>query len=151
MFIFFIVNFTALRDSIEIYAWAPKPYHKFMAFKSFSGGDMFSIIQLILLDFQQFSTFLIVDFKLSWLFHTQSSSTSQCWWTWQWRRGRGWRSSTAPPADSMLLISTPPPSMTSIFPSTHRWGESQIQISEVLGRSRVLTISPPRAQWHRTQ
>ncbi|XP_076270772.1 serine/threonine-protein kinase msn isoform X3 [Rhynchophorus ferrugineus] len=25
----------ALRDSIEIYAWAPKPYHKFMAFKSF--------------------------------------------------------------------------------------------------------------------
>ena len=23
-------------DSIEIYAWAPKPYHKFMAFKSFS-------------------------------------------------------------------------------------------------------------------
>ena len=26
----------ALRDSIEIYAWAPKPYHKFMAFKSFS-------------------------------------------------------------------------------------------------------------------
>lgn len=81
MFIFFIVNFTALRDSIEIYAWAPKPYHKFMAFKSFSGGDMFSIIQLILLDFQQFSTFLIVDFKLSWLFHTQSSSTSQCWWT----------------------------------------------------------------------
>ena len=27
----------ALRDSIEIYAWAPKPYHKFMAFKTFSG------------------------------------------------------------------------------------------------------------------
>ncbi|XP_076306534.1 serine/threonine-protein kinase mig-15-like isoform X2 [Tachypleus tridentatus] len=25
----------ALRDSIETYAWAPKPYHKFMAFKSF--------------------------------------------------------------------------------------------------------------------
>lgn len=24
----------ALQDSIEIYAWAPKPYHKFMAFKS---------------------------------------------------------------------------------------------------------------------
>ena len=23
----------ALRESIEIYAWAPKPYHKFMAFK----------------------------------------------------------------------------------------------------------------------
>ena len=22
-----------LKDSIEIYAWAPKPYHKFMAFK----------------------------------------------------------------------------------------------------------------------
>ncbi|XP_046392990.1 serine/threonine-protein kinase mig-15 isoform X3 [Ischnura elegans] len=28
----------ALRESIEIYAWAPKPYHKFMAFKSF--GDL---------------------------------------------------------------------------------------------------------------
>ncbi|KZS17429.1 Mitogen-activated protein kinase kinase kinase kinase 4 [Daphnia magna] len=28
----------ALRDSIEIYAWAPRPYHKFMAFKSF--GDL---------------------------------------------------------------------------------------------------------------
>ena len=27
----------ALRESIEIYAWAPKPYHKFMAFKTFSG------------------------------------------------------------------------------------------------------------------
>ncbi|PVD18344.1 hypothetical protein C0Q70_20893 [Pomacea canaliculata] len=26
----------ALHDSIEIYAWAPKPYHKFMAFKSFT-------------------------------------------------------------------------------------------------------------------
>lgn len=25
----------ALKDSIEIYAWAPKPYHKFMAFKAF--------------------------------------------------------------------------------------------------------------------
>lgn len=28
----------ALKQSIEIYAWAPKPYHKFMAFKSF--GDL---------------------------------------------------------------------------------------------------------------
>ena len=26
----------ALKDGIEIYAWAPKPYHKFMAFKTFS-------------------------------------------------------------------------------------------------------------------
>ncbi|XP_056006301.1 mitogen-activated protein kinase kinase kinase kinase 4-like isoform X8 [Ostrea edulis] len=26
----------ALQESIEIYAWAPKPYHKFMAFKSFT-------------------------------------------------------------------------------------------------------------------
>jgi hypothetical protein len=25
----------ALKDTIEIYAWAPKPYHKFMPFKSF--------------------------------------------------------------------------------------------------------------------
>ncbi|KAJ6599509.1 Serine/threonine-protein kinase mig-15, partial [Pseudolycoriella hygida] len=29
----------ALKDSIEIYAWAPKPYHKFMAFKSFGELD----------------------------------------------------------------------------------------------------------------
>ncbi|OQR73670.1 misshapen kinase 1-like [Tropilaelaps mercedesae] len=27
----------ALRESVEIYAWAPKPFHKFMAFKTFSG------------------------------------------------------------------------------------------------------------------
>lgn len=27
----------ALHDSIEIYAWAPKPYHKFMAFKVSTG------------------------------------------------------------------------------------------------------------------
>ncbi|XP_028967092.1 serine/threonine-protein kinase mig-15 [Galendromus occidentalis] len=27
----------ALKESVEIYAWAPKPYHKFMAFKTFSG------------------------------------------------------------------------------------------------------------------
>ncbi|XP_047200975.1 TRAF2 and NCK interacting kinase a isoform X15 [Girardinichthys multiradiatus] len=26
----------ALKNSVEIYAWAPKPYHKFMAFKSFT-------------------------------------------------------------------------------------------------------------------
>ncbi|XP_077433766.1 traf2 and NCK-interacting protein kinase isoform X4 [Vanacampus margaritifer] len=25
----------ALKNSVEVYAWAPKPYHKFMAFKSF--------------------------------------------------------------------------------------------------------------------
>lgn len=29
----------ALKDSIEIYAWAPKPYHKFMAFKVRSERD----------------------------------------------------------------------------------------------------------------
>lgn len=23
----------ALKSSVEVYAWAPKPYHKFMAFK----------------------------------------------------------------------------------------------------------------------
>ncbi|XP_026135514.1 traf2 and NCK-interacting protein kinase-like isoform X1 [Carassius auratus] len=26
----------ALRSAVEVYAWAPKPYHKFMAFKAFS-------------------------------------------------------------------------------------------------------------------
>ena len=32
----------ALRDSIEIYAWAPKPYHKFMAFKVEATPHFFS-------------------------------------------------------------------------------------------------------------
>uniref|UniRef100_A0A8C9WE53 non-specific serine/threonine protein kinase n=1 Tax=Scleropages formosus TaxID=113540 RepID=A0A8C9WE53_SCLFO len=27
----------ALKNAVEVYAWAPKPYHKFMAFKSFTG------------------------------------------------------------------------------------------------------------------
>ena len=31
----------ALQDSIEIYAWAPKPYHKFMAFKVKSSSSYF--------------------------------------------------------------------------------------------------------------
>uniref|UniRef100_A0A8C4R7F3 non-specific serine/threonine protein kinase n=1 Tax=Eptatretus burgeri TaxID=7764 RepID=A0A8C4R7F3_EPTBU len=29
----------ALKNSVEVYAWAPKPYHKFMAFKSFGNLD----------------------------------------------------------------------------------------------------------------
>lgn len=28
----------ALKSSVEVYAWAPKPYHKFMAFKVPGGG-----------------------------------------------------------------------------------------------------------------
>ena len=39
--LFSLLILTALRDSIEIYAWAPKPYHKFMAFKSFSGIHLY--------------------------------------------------------------------------------------------------------------
>lgn len=35
----------ALKDSIEIYAWAPKPYHKFMAFKVNYTAMLFSLIQ----------------------------------------------------------------------------------------------------------
>ncbi|XP_052217159.1 mitogen-activated protein kinase kinase kinase kinase 4-like isoform X4 [Dreissena polymorpha] len=35
----------ALKESIEIYAWAPKPYHKFMAFKSF--GDLAQKPQIV--------------------------------------------------------------------------------------------------------
>ena len=39
----------ALKDSIEIYAWAPKPYHKFMAFKVSrkAGGDVDRRIRII--------------------------------------------------------------------------------------------------------
>ena len=33
-----------LKDSIEIYAWAPKPYHKFMAFKV---RPLFTVITVI--------------------------------------------------------------------------------------------------------
>lgn len=39
-FIFILVKYErikflviALKNAVEIYAWAPKPYHKFMAFK----------------------------------------------------------------------------------------------------------------------
>jgi hypothetical protein len=39
----------ALKDSIEIYAWAPKPYHKFMAFK---------VCELKTFDIKQFNTFI---------------------------------------------------------------------------------------------
>lgn len=45
----------ALKNAVEIYAWAPKPYHKFMAFKvsvdvawlilSFCQGSVFHISQ----------------------------------------------------------------------------------------------------------
>lgn len=42
-FVFFLVKYerikfliVALDHSIEVYAWAPKPYHKFMTFKVFS-------------------------------------------------------------------------------------------------------------------
>lgn len=38
----------ALKDSIEIYAWAPKPYHKFMAFKvSCFGGFDILLLQIV--------------------------------------------------------------------------------------------------------
>lgn len=40
LFLIFLVKYErikflviALKNSVEIYAWAPKPYHKFMAFK----------------------------------------------------------------------------------------------------------------------
>lgn len=40
LFLMFLVKYErikflviALKNSVEIYAWAPKPYHKFMAFK----------------------------------------------------------------------------------------------------------------------
>lgn len=29
----------ALKNSVEVYAWAPKPYHKFMAFKVIPASD----------------------------------------------------------------------------------------------------------------
>lgn len=37
----------ALKDGIEIYAWAPKPYHKFMAFKvTFKAFNVFVPFQI---------------------------------------------------------------------------------------------------------
>lgn len=30
----------ALKSSVEVYAWAPKPYHKFMAFKVKRGKSL---------------------------------------------------------------------------------------------------------------
>lgn len=35
----------ALKNAVEIYAWAPKPYHKFMAFKV--STDVACLIQLL--------------------------------------------------------------------------------------------------------
>lgn len=29
----------ALKNAVEVYAWAPKPYHKFMAFKVSMAGS----------------------------------------------------------------------------------------------------------------
>ncbi|RXG72433.1 Traf2 and NCK-interacting protein kinase [Armadillidium vulgare] len=48
----------ALRDSIEIYAWAPKPYHKFMAFKSF--GDLQQRPQLVDLTVEEGSRLKVI-------------------------------------------------------------------------------------------
>lgn len=30
----------ALKSSVEVYAWAPKPYHKFMAFKVIASSSV---------------------------------------------------------------------------------------------------------------
>ncbi len=49
----------ALRESIEIYAWAPRPYHKFMAFKvSFLWSLMINdlLTQFSLIVFRRFSS-----------------------------------------------------------------------------------------------
>lgn len=43
----------ALKDSIEIYAWAPKPYHKFMAFKV--SGRMWLLSDCQWINFSPFS------------------------------------------------------------------------------------------------
>lgn len=32
----------ALKNSVEVYAWAPKPYHKFMAFKVTQASTSFT-------------------------------------------------------------------------------------------------------------
>lgn len=49
----------ALKDSIEIYAWAPKPYHKFMAFKVGIQIIFFIVFHLDLIDLSiiNFGTF----------------------------------------------------------------------------------------------
>jgi len=40
-----------LKDSIEIYAWAPKPYHKFMAFKVITVITAISVITAITVNY----------------------------------------------------------------------------------------------------
>lgn len=49
------LSLAALRDSIEIYAWAPKPYHKFMAFKSFSGKQRHEVMTQDMFTFPLFA------------------------------------------------------------------------------------------------
>lgn len=69
----------ALKNSIELYAWAPRPYHKWMVFKSFTGAlrakqDYTVLYSSILLQYLCFfeyashylhNTFNLVHFKLS--------------------------------------------------------------------------------------
>lgn len=35
----------ALKNSVEVYAWAPKPYHKFMAFKVIPASDPRTVLR----------------------------------------------------------------------------------------------------------
>lgn len=72
----------ALKNSVEIYAWAPKPYHKFMAFKvqqpahtsALNTPDVTAVV------FPDFSLFFSPSL---------SCSTVPSWLTSRWRKARG--------------------------------------------------------------
>lgn len=70
----------ALKNSVEIYAWAPKPYHKFMAFK----------VQQPALNIPDGTAAVFPDFFLFVSFSPSlSCSTVPSWLTSRWRKARG--------------------------------------------------------------
>ncbi|KAG0717624.1 Mitogen-activated protein kinase kinase kinase kinase 4 [Chionoecetes opilio] len=66
----------ALRDSIEIYAWAPKPYHKFMAFKSF--GELVQKPCLVDLTVEEGSRLKVI-YGSNQGFHAVDVDSGQCY------------------------------------------------------------------------
>ena len=85
----------ALRESIEIYAWAPKPYHKFMAFKV----SFFTISR----NFHENSRFFF-----RFCSHSASSNTSLFWLISPLKKARVSKSCTGQPRASMPWTWTAP-------------------------------------------
>lgn len=64
----------ALKNSVEVYAWAPKPYHKFMAFKV-TGPRPSVLSSAVPLRLSSLSIPSLLHSPLP------TSLTALCWWT----------------------------------------------------------------------